>query len=202
MSGEPVPGTTTDATDIIKRARPEEEMTKGRLLETMRRERARWEAAIAAVGAGGETRLTAQGFAGAWSVRDVIAHITAYERWLLDNIKAWERGVPAARSVLAGKDLEARNHAAHAQTLSLSLGEVQAQARKVWERLLAAVERTPEVDLLELERAPTFVVKGWGKDTRLWEAIYGLTWEHYDEHHPNFAAWTKETASEGGTPGE
>ena len=58
----------------------EEAMTKARFLEKMRAERARWEAAIAAIE---RPRLTEGGFAGVWSVRDVIAHITAYERWTL-----------------------------------------------------------------------------------------------------------------------
>jgi uncharacterized damage-inducible protein DinB len=192
MRGDPQTETVTTNGETVTETEEAVGVTsKAQLLERMRAERARWEATINAVE---KSRLTEPGFAGVWSVRDVIAHITAYERWLLDNIEAWERGVPAAKSVISGKDLEARNHAAHEQTLRLSLGEVQAQARQVWQRLLAAVERTPEADLLELERAPTFVTKGWGRDTRLWEAIDGLTWEHYDEHYPNFAAWTKESA--------
>lgn len=186
MSGEPK-AETLPAVAAEAAASP---MTKARLLETMRRERTRWLATIAA--AGDEARLTTSGFAGVWSVRDVIAHITAYERWMLDHLEAWERGVTPPPSVLTGKDLEARNHAAHEETLSLSLAGVQAQAGQVWERLLAAVARAAEEDLLDVERAPDFVTKGWGKDTSLWEAIYGLTWEHYEEHYPNFAEWLAE----------
>jgi uncharacterized damage-inducible protein DinB len=184
MSGEPETGAEIE----MAKGAAEEPMTRARLLETLRRERARWLATIAA--AGDEARLLTPGFAGVWSVRDVIAHITAYERWMLDHMEAHERGVAPPPSALTGKDLEARNHAAHQQTLGLSLAEVQTQAQQVWTRLLAAVERAPEADLLDARRAPDFVVKGWGRDTALWEAISGLTWEHYEEHEPNFAAWS------------
>ena len=50
---------------------------KSQLLATMRRERAQWNALLAEVG---EAQMTEPGVAGAWSVKDIIAHITWYER--------------------------------------------------------------------------------------------------------------------------
>lgn len=163
-----------------------EMMTKARFLETMRARRREWEAAIAAIGA---ERMTLPGFAGVWSVRDVVAHITAYERWMLDHMQAEERGEQAAPSLLDDSDLERRNLAAHARTRDLSLDEVMVETRQIWEGLMAAVERTAEEDLIELVRAPGYVTRGWGRDTALWEAVAGLTSEHYEEHLPDFQAW-------------
>jgi hypothetical protein len=164
----------------------EEAMTRARLLETMRARRREWEEVIAAVGV---ERMTQPGFAGVWSVRDVVAHITAYERWMLDHMEAEERGEQAAPSVLDGRDLERRNREAHERTLGLSLDEVMAEAKRVWDGLLAAIERTPEADLIEALRAPGYVTRGWGRDTALWEAVEGMTFGHYEEHLPDFQAW-------------
>ncbi len=166
----------------------DEAMTKARFLETMRTKRQQWEDTIAAVGA---ERMTLPGFAGVWSVRDVVAHITAYERWMLEHMEAEARGEQTAPSVLDDKDMERRNMVAHEQTRDLALDAVMAEARRVWEGLIAAVERTPEEDLIELSRAPGYVTSGWGHDSALWEAIMGLTYEHYDEHLPDFRAWAE-----------
>jgi uncharacterized damage-inducible protein DinB len=166
-----------------------EPMTKARFLETMRARRREWEDAIAAVGV---ERMTQPGFAGVWSVRDVVAHITAYERWMLEHMEAEQRGEKAAPSLLDDSDLERRNLAAHERTRHVSLDEVMADARSVWEALVQVVERTPEEDLIELLRAPGYVTHGWGRDTALWEAIEGLTYGHYEEHLPDFRAWAGE----------
>lgn len=167
----------------------DEAMTKARFLETMRAERRQWEDMIAAVG---EERMTRPGFAGVWSVRDVVAHITAYERWTLEHMEAEERGEPAAPSLLDDSDLERRNLAAHERTRDLSLDEVMEDARRVWDGLMRAVERTPEEDLIDVVRAPGYVTRGWGRDTALWEAIEGQTYGHYEEHLPDFRAWAGE----------
>lgn len=124
----------------------------------------------------------------------MIAHVTTYERWLLDAMLAAGRREQPAPSTLDGGDIDARNQVAHEQTAALSLAAVQAEARDVWAQLLPAVERVPEAELLDLDQAPDFVMKGWGRDTRLWEAIAGLTTEHYEEHLPDFAAWAPAAA--------
>jgi hypothetical protein len=54
--------TTTKGKDTVK---------KTQLLETLRRERADWEALLAQVD---QARMTRPGVAGAWSVKDVITH--------------------------------------------------------------------------------------------------------------------------------
>ncbi len=124
----------------------DEAMTKARFLKTMRAERRQWEETITAVG---EERMTLPGFAGVWSVRDVVAHITAYERWLLERLEAAARGEEAAPSVLDDGDMERRNLAAHELTRGLSLAEVQAEAQRVWSGLMKVAERASEAELIE-----------------------------------------------------
>lgn len=167
---------------------PQEPMTKARLLNRMRGDRARWEAAIDALAVAGAGLLERTGFAGVWSARDVIAHVTAYERWILDALEAWERGEEEPPSILDGDDMDARNMAEHARTRDLPLAVVLADARRVWERLVALVATIPEEVVVEVERAPGFVRRHWGPETPLWEGVWALGGEHYDEHLPDFAA--------------
>ncbi len=170
----------------------DETMTKSQFIATMRAERQQWQAAIAAIG---RARMTAPGCAGVWSARDVVAHVTAYERWMLDALEALARGESAPPSLLDDKDMERRNLAAHELTRRLSLDAVEAEAQRVWDRLTQAVAATPAETLLDVSRAPAFVRRGWDDTTALWEAIAGLTYAHYEEHLPDFRAWAGATTT-------
>ena len=75
--------------------------TKAELLATMRRVRAEWNALMAAVG---EARMGEPDVVGTWSVRDAIAHLSAYERWTAARGRADPDGVPATHSNLYGRD--------------------------------------------------------------------------------------------------
>ncbi|HEY7975861.1 MAG TPA: maleylpyruvate isomerase N-terminal domain-containing protein [Ktedonobacterales bacterium] len=174
----------------------DETMTKSRLQETMQAERHQWEEAIAAIG---RARMTLPGYAGVWSARDVVAHVTAYEQWMLDALEALARGEAPPPSLLDDGDMERRNLAAHELTHHLSLDDVQAAADRVWRGLTQAVAGLDEETLTAVSRAPEFVKKHWDDQTSLWEAIAGLTYEHYEEHLPDFHAWvaTATTSSAG-----
>ena len=83
-------------------------MNKSEWLDTLQTERAQWEALLVQVG---EARMTQPGAAGEWSVKDVIAHVTWFEREMV--------GVLRARA-LVGSDLwnlsrDERNAAIHEQ---------------------------------------------------------------------------------------
>ena len=52
-------------------------MTKTRLLDRLRTERAQWEALLTDID---EARMTQPGVEGEWSVKDIVAHVTFYER--------------------------------------------------------------------------------------------------------------------------
>jgi hypothetical protein len=59
-------------------------MNKTVLLDKMRKERAAWEALISEVG---ENRVTEPGADGYWKVKDTVAHMTAYEEWVVQCIE-------------------------------------------------------------------------------------------------------------------
>jgi len=64
-------------------------MTKTTLLETLRSKQAEWQALLAEVPA---DHMTEPGVAGEWSVKDIIAHLTYYERWIADRLHEQLRG--------------------------------------------------------------------------------------------------------------
>jgi uncharacterized damage-inducible protein DinB len=56
-------------------------MSKSQLFDVLRTHRAQWDAWLASVD---DERMTQPGAAGHLSVKDIVSHITAYERWLVE----------------------------------------------------------------------------------------------------------------------
>lgn len=166
-------------------------LSKSLLLEMMRAARQEWEETLFAIG---EERMLCPGLAGDWSARDVVAHTTTYERWLLEWLEATARGEAARPSVLDDTDMRRRDQAAHKLTLAFPLDLVLGDSWLTFERLSLAVERLPERDLEDASRAPRFVRRHWGEGTSLGQAIASLTYAHYREHLPAMRAWICEEA--------
>src|SRR5687767_14646008 len=66
-----------------------DEMTKNKLIATLRSKRAEWDATLAEVP---ENLMTESGVAGEWSVKDIIAHLAYFERWYAERIHEQLRG--------------------------------------------------------------------------------------------------------------
>lgn len=167
-------------------------LSKSLLLETMRAERQEWEETLFAIGA---ARMLRPGLDGDWSPRDVVAHATAYERWLLEWLEATARGESPRPSVMDDSDAERRDRAAHKLTQSFPLDLTLGDSLLTFERLVLAVERFSEWDLEDASRAPQFVQWRWGEQTSLAQAIASLTYEHYQSHLPAMRAWVCEEAA-------
>ncbi len=167
-------------------------MTKSLLLETMRTLRQEWEEALFAIG---ERRMLCPGLEGDWSARDVVAHTTAHERWLLEWLEATARGESARPSVLDDTDMERRDRAAHELTRAFPLDLVLGDSWLTFERLSLAIERLSEEDLVDVNRTPQFIRRHWDGKTALWQAIASVTYEHYQAHLPSFHAWACEAVS-------
>lgn len=161
-------------------------MNKRELLETLHLERARWEALLASIS---EARMTQPSVAGTWSVRDVIAHVTVYEQWLVEWLQAARRGEFPAPSVLDTPGTEARNAATQKATRALSLAEVQARAAQNFQALLAVLEQFPAEEFVDPARTEWFMKPYWATKHTVSEAVLNYTVEHYEEHIPSLRAW-------------
>ena len=120
-----------------------------------------------------EAQLTEPGVTGEWSVKDVIAHVSWYERQMV--------GMITTRS-LAGSPwwnltLEVRNAAIQAENRDRPLDEILKESQEVFGELMKQLESLSEEDLhtaINFKDMPTEWVP--------WEVIASNTFEHYPDH--------------------
>ena len=171
-------------------------MTKERLLTTLRDERTRWESLLDEVG---KARMTEPGVAGFWSMKDLLAHLTAYQRTWGARIRGEVTGVPPTPRDLYGVErlpegagtgtLDEQNEAIRAQFASLPLPVVLAEWRGTADLLAAGVTDLSEEDLTTPGRF------AWAGDRSLAEAMAGDTYGHAQLHAADVRAWLDRTGS-------
>jgi hypothetical protein len=160
--------------------RPE---SKTELLERMRAGREEWDALIAQIP---DSARTEPALAGGWSVKDLIAHVAAYENWTAAQIRAANEGrAPTDRELYGtdempddpeGWDLDRQNAAIYAQYKETPLAEVMSFSRQAFANLVAAVEAVSDADLSRVG------AQAWTGDTTLLEIIPGQCYAHYEQH--------------------
>jgi len=164
--------------------------TKDALLATLRAERAGWEALIGDVG---PERLAEPGVAGNWSVKDVLAHLAAFQRAWGARLRWAATGVPPTTREMFDVDAlpegaetwteDQQNAAIHVQYASLAPPAVLAMWRETDDGLTDGVAALPEDDLTTPGRFP------WADERSLAEAMAGDTYRHAREHAAGVRAW-------------
>ncbi len=165
-----------------------EPITKERLLADLRAERAAWDALLARVPAG---RLTEPGAAGAWSVKDIAAHLTYYEKWLADRLHEQLRGESYTPTELDFMG-EGRNALIYEQFRDTPPDDILAASRRAFDRLVAGVEAHHEAFLVEPQQfagAPFPVTVG--------NLLRSEVIDHYGVHARDVATWLASTAISG-----
>ncbi|MBI3734094.1 MAG: DinB family protein [Chloroflexi bacterium] len=151
-------------------------MDKTTLLETLKAERARWDALLAGIG---EARMVQAGAPGEMPLKDIVAHITWYEQEMVGLIN---------RRALAGSDLwnlppEARNAAILEASRARSPDDIRTEAQRVHEQLVAGVQ-----SLAEEELADAAMFREMPADWVPWELIAMNSYEHYRQHSADVRA--------------
>jgi uncharacterized protein (TIGR03083 family) len=159
----------------------ENTMTNAQLLGELRAARAEWDALMAEVG---EERMTEPGATGAWSVKDVIAHLAGYARWYANAAEAQLRGELPPPDGTEGMDFEQRNQEYHRRAQHLPLAEVLEESRQVHQRLLAAVEAHTEEFLTQSQH-----FDGMPEPVEVWRMLQGDVYDHSREHAQVIRAW-------------
>jgi uncharacterized damage-inducible protein DinB len=154
-----------------------EPMDKSQLIERIRRSRAAWEAVIAPLD---DEQMVQAGVCGTWSVKDLIAHISWSEREMINVLET---------RALVGSELwllptDQRNAAIFEENKHRSLQDVRAEAREVFDTLLACLERLEEQDLHDPSRFSQMP-----REWQPWKVLAGNTYEHYEDHMPQVQAW-------------
>jgi len=145
---------------------------KAELLERIRREHAALEQTLGRLS---EAQMTAP-LEGGWSVKDHLAHITAWEHILLVSHIGGRPFHEAAQMDIASAEAASTddvNDHLHRRDQDRSLAEVLGAFRRSYRRVLEAIERMDETDLFNNRSTDS---------GPLIDYVAGNTYEHYMEH--------------------
>jgi len=139
-----------------------------------------WRTLLAEIG---EDRMEEPGVAGAWSIKDIVAHLTAWRRRTVGRLEAAAHGKPEPAHEWPA-DLhedDEINAWFHERDRDKSVRETLAESRRVFEQLVSAIEKLPEDALEHPERLP------WLQATPVsGAAFFG---HFHDEHEADMRAW-------------
>jgi hypothetical protein len=156
-------------------------MTKSELLAQIRAERDLLEKTLASLTL---EQMLQPGASGAWTVKDVLAHISASERCMIRWTGSHLRGEPP--EVPQPWDVERMNADTYAQVKDKPLAEVLEEFRASYRDSLALVESLSE------EQLQTEYTDTWPMGT-LWTGVAAnMNW-HYKEHREAIEAGLKKT---------
>jgi uncharacterized damage-inducible protein DinB len=147
------------------------------LILAVKTSRERWESALAGIE---DARLLEPGVAGAWSLKDIIAHITWFEREMIEVVTA---------RALVGSDYwqfppDERNAIIYKENRDRSLDEVRMEAKLVFGVLLDALATLTDDELIDPAR-----FEGMPPDWVPLEIIAQNTFEHYEAHRVGVEGW-------------
>ena len=128
-------------------------MRKAELITQLNSENQAWEALLGEIG---EERMDETGVAGAWSIKDVVAHLAAWRRRTVARLEAVGRGQPEPAPEWPAdlRDDDEINSWFHARDRGKSVREVLAESRRVFQQLVAAIEKLPDDALDDAGRFP------------------------------------------------
>jgi hypothetical protein len=152
------------------------EPSRQALLDRVVAERADWQALIDRAG----DRVGEPGPAGDWTLRDVVAHVNGYQRFLVGNMggRARDVGQPPAE---IGFDVQKRNEWLHEVDRDRTWAQVAAESRDLHAQLLAQIGARSQEQLA----APMVDWHPWPT----WRWVLHLTQQHYEEHRPDLRRW-------------
>ena len=122
------------------------------------------------------------GVTGAWSVRDIIAHVTSWDEEALKHLPLVLKGGKPPRYSLTYGGIDAFNALMTEQKKDLSLPEVLRQMNDTHRRVLNLIESAPESQL-----------KG---ETRFRHRLRLDTYGHYPKHAQAIRKWREKKAED------
>jgi len=152
-------------------------MDKLAFLETIKAARYDFESVLRRLD---DEQMSQPGASGEMSVKDIIAHVTWYEREMVGLLQ----GRALAGSDLWGLSPAERNAAILAANRDRALAEVRDEARQVYLQLIELLERTDE-DVLNNPAHFRDMPADWVP----WQVITENSSEHYTGHAADIRAW-------------
>ena len=155
-----------------------EQMNKAILLDKMQAGYAEMGDALAQLN---EEQLTTPGVNGEWSVKDVLAHLAAWQRRILGGLHDPESVGSSeetdADESLSGEERTNRlNERFYQENKTRPLTGVLADFRDSYQEMVETVQAMPEEVLFNQNAF------SWTRGTPIWEFVAGNTYDHYQEH--------------------
>jgi len=132
-----------------------------------------------------ELDMTRPGAVGEWSVKDVIAHLMAWEQLFLGWYEAGLQGrIPETTPVgMSKKAIDTLNQKIFVEYRECSLNEILAEFHDSHQQVLAVVQAIPEEDLLTTGRY------AWTGKLALADYVAGNTCNHYQWANTKIRRW-------------
>src|SRR5262249_36902772 len=157
-----------------------------------------WAAFLDQFGPAGPARMDQPGVTGPWSMKDVVAHLTSWNRYLVARLQAAQRGDPEP-------PLPWPAHLQHEDDINAWIYEVNrgravrdvlAESQQVFQQLVAVIEALPDDVRIETVRSSAgreyYLV--WVEDQRFQP---GEFFDHFrDDHEPEIRAWLERRESD------
>lgn len=161
-------------------------MTGARLVGLLDAERTRWYDLLASVGG---VRMEQPGVEGEWSVKELVAHLTFYERRVVES---GQRVLATGRftrpdDALAAMSMDERNEVIAAQARARPVADVLAEADQVFGQLRVMLAHVPQDILNDPRRL------GMPDDVAPWMLVANNSYGHYRQHEQAIRKWLEGT---------
>jgi hypothetical protein len=158
-------------------------ISKEQFLNDLIEGRKEWEAVLAEVG---RERMEIQGVAGDWSVKDIVAHVAAYERWTSEKLdEAYGRPAPTDDEMESAPGMHERNAIIFRRNRDRDLDEVLAESHQVFAYFADQMRAVPEEGFHD----PAVIGLDPGWTPTPWKLFVGNSYEHYRDHIPQIREW-------------
>ncbi len=153
-----------------------EAITKAKLSDRLRATHANLQAAIDGLT---EEQMNRPGIIGSWSIKDLIAHLTYWERRAAFLLESAIGGYQEENDIWKIGSVDDQNERNFQVNRSRPVADVLADWRSILDTLLSVIERLPEESLADTSQF------GWVQEESLGERVEGETFGHIEEHWPD-----------------
>ncbi|GAB4578042.1 MAG: hypothetical protein Fur0022_07740 [Anaerolineales bacterium] len=131
-----------------------------------------------------DVQLTTPGVQGAWSVKDMLSHLAAWEQLTLERLNAGLGNRPLGmRPIKTKEDVQWMNEKVYARNRDRALADVREEFRNAHTMLMEKVNGLDKK--LIQEGAPM----AWDNGRPIWQLIADNTYLHYAEHQEAIETW-------------
>ena len=163
---------------------PPEPKTKQELLHIIQDERHKLETALAKMSA---DQMTTAVIDHDWTVKDILAHIVAWEQLMIGWLTEIQRGdIPSPPIPATNQAVDAINLEVYQRNKERPLAAVWAEFATSYQQALAAIAPFDDRQLFDPDFYP------WRQKRPLLFLVGGNTGWHYYEHHETIARWLNE----------